>query len=158
MLPLAELGLLRRFSWRGHDIAALVASGRMRIMPSEDVLPLLVRPQGDRMEAARRLLGSAIREAGDGGRAGARILGRVAPLFFERTQDDAAVEIEEAVRPFRSHCSAMCLYRTATLEDPARCRAALRLRRAHTHSLFEVPDGTVVCDPPPADRPREGDR
>lgn len=156
LLPLGDLGVLRHFTWRGQGFSALVGSGRMRVVPSEDVLPRLDGSSEGRKEGVRQLLGSLIREAFEGGHSGARILGRVAPLFFERAQDDAAVEIEEAVRPFRSSCTVLCLYRTAALQDPRRFDAAVRLRRTHTHSLLEVPDGAVVCDPPPSDRPREG--
>ncbi len=154
LLPLGELGLFKEFAWRGQGLSTLVASGRMRVVPSEDILILLDGSPDGRTEATRRVLGSLIREALEAGRAGARILGRVAPLFFERAQDDAAVEIEEAMRPFRSHASVLCLYPTAALQDPRRYGAAVRLRRAHTHSVLEVPDGAVVCDPPSSDRPR----
>ena len=155
LLPHGELGVLRPFTWRGQGLSTLVASGRMRVEPSEDVLPQLDGSSEDRTQATRRILGSIIREALEDGYEGVRLLGRVAPLFFERGQEDATVEIEDAVRSFRSSCSVLCLYRTAPLQDPRRYGAALRLRRIHTHSLLEVPDGGVVCDPPPSGGPRE---
>ncbi len=158
LLPRGELGLLRPFTWRGLGVPALVASGRMRVVPSEAIRGRVDGSPEGRTQSMRRVLGSLIREAVEDGHAGLSILGRVAPLFFERAQDDAPVEIEEGVRPFRSHASVLCLYRTAALEDPRRHAAAVRLRRAHTHSLLEIPDGSVVCDPPPPDGPREDGR
>ena len=155
LLPRGELKLLRPFTWRGLGIPALRASGRMRVVASEAVRTRVDGSPEGRTESMRRVLGSLIREALEDGHAGLRLLGRVAPIFFERAQDDAAVEIEEGVRPFRSHASVLCLYRTAALGDPRRHAGAVRLRRAHTHSLLEIPDGSVVCDPPPSDGPSE---
>ncbi len=157
LLPLGELGLLRDFAWRGNNVSALVASGRMRIVPSEEVLSRLGSAPEGRAEATRQVLGSLIRESLEAGHAGARILGRVAPLFFERGQEAAAADVEDAVRSFRSSCSVLCLYRTAALGDPRHQGMAVRLRRAHTYSLLEVPEDGIVCDPPPSE-PRREDR
>ncbi len=154
LLPLGELGLLQDFVWRGSGVPALVASGRMRAVPSEDVVSRLDSAPEGPGEATRQVLGSLIRESLEAGHAGARILGRVAPLFFERGQEAAAADIEDAARSFRSSCSVLCLYRTAALGDPRSQSATVRLRRAHTHSILEIPEGGIVCDPPPSDPPQ----
>lgn len=155
LLPLDELTDLRPFTWRRAGLESLVASRRMRVHASEEVEGLGA-PREAPPDAVRRLLGSWIREAVEGGYSGARILGRVAPLFFERIEDGIAAEIEEQVRPFRGHCTVLCLYRTAALDDPAHGVGALRVSRAHTHSILELPDGGVVCAPGPSDVPEGG--
>lgn len=156
LLPRDEMTDLRPFTWRGAGFESLVASRRVRILASEDVVESLVTPGKGGPDAVRRLLGSLIREAAEGGYAGARILGRVAPLFFERTEDAIALQIEEQVRPFQRHCTVLCLYRTAALDDPGHGVGAMRVSRAHTHSILELPDGGVVCAPWPPDLPAEG--
>jgi hypothetical protein len=144
VLPRYDLEAIR--SRRGEDLAVLEESGRVKAVPSEDVEATVSASPDRATEIVGGFLREARREAERAGRAGVRILGRVAPLFFERREDGPAAGIEAAVQALRSCGLILCLYRTSSLEDPTRYFAAAELCRAHTHSLVELPGGPVVCE------------
>lgn len=146
VLPRDDLGALQGFRWRGRDLAALVDLGCVSVSASEDFLASLPPTSDARRAAVRAFLRSAEAEVTHGGRKGLRVLGRVAPLCFERGDDAAAEEIEEAVQSLRPGHQVLCLYRTSALDDASRYAPATRLCRAHTHTLIELPDGAVVCE------------
>lgn len=142
VMPRNDLDVIKSFAWKGMDIQTLMTSGYVRVAASEDIMGSSTNLPGE----IRKLLLSLIQEVKASGKTGLRILGRIAPLLFERGEDKIALMIEELVHSLKGNYTLLCLYESSSLDDLSRFAVAAKLCEAHTHSMFELSNGNVLVE------------
>jgi len=142
-MPRNNLDMIKGFVGNGMDIQTLTVSGYLRVAASEDLVASSTNLPGE----IRKLLLSLIQEVEASGKTGLRILGRVAPLLFERGEDEIALMIEYLVHSLKGNYTLLCLYQSSSLDDPSRLGVAAKICQTHTHSLFEMSSGNVLVEP-----------
>lgn len=142
VLPERELGdMIDRLSAWGLEPDRLVAEGRLVTVASEDLFPRDAEDRHRIFAALAELLGTAVVR----GRAGLSVLGRVAPVFFERGDRRTAEMIEGVGHASRGQARILCLYDGRRL-DLRRTRDAAALVRLHTHAITGLGGGRFFAE------------
>lgn len=142
VLPERELGdMIDRLSVWGLEPDRLLAEGRLVTTASEDLFPRDAEDRQRIFAALAELLGTAVVR----GRAGLSVLGRVAPVFFERGDRWMAEMIEGVGHASRGQARILCLYDGRRLEL-RQSRDAAALVQLHTHTITGLGEGRFFAE------------
>lgn len=143
VLPREELTELEdRMRARGFDLDEMVRGGHLFRAASEDVGPR--RPEDvakipEDTEAFRLF-------AKNLGKNGMTVLGRVAPLFFERGEQPMAELIERTAQEHHGDMRILCLYGAQNIRHE-RLADAVALTRLHTHAITALGGNRFFVEP-----------
>jgi hypothetical protein len=139
VLPLRELENTEKALIRERfPVEKLMIEGRLLLFASEELLP----PKGGGCEKMREAI-LALKARTDAQGRNLRLVGRVAPMLFERGDVEGALAVEIAADSSLGHAKLLCLYDARRREELPKGHAQ-RIDDVHNHSLDETSRGSVT--------------
>ena len=138
MLPLRELGDLERSMKRESvSIEKMLGLGKLAVFASEELLPCK-RNKCVKLHDTLEELRGMVKTDGRG----LRIVGRLAPVLFERGDVEGALAVERTADAALGNARLLCLYDGRRMTDIDSGPGRL-IDDIHTHTLREDKDGRV---------------
>jgi len=139
VLPLQELQETENaLIAAGLPVERLMSEGRLLLFASEELIPINASDCRSIVEA---VTGLGDRAAAQGRRL--RLVGRVAPMFFERGDIESALAVELATDSSLGQAKLLCLY-DARSRDRLPEADGQRIDDIHNHVLHETSKGKVT--------------